>query len=74
MTDERDLAFDLLLELADFTLEHGLPKTSMRIEAALDAFLQETGRTQEARSAPRPAKPRPRRPGVRPPWTAARGA
>ncbi len=71
MTDERDLAFDLLLELADFTLEQGLPKTSMRIEAALDAFLQETGR---GRPAPRPARPRPRRPGARPSWTAARGA
>jgi len=44
MTDNRDLAFDLLIELAEFTFDRNLPKTSLRIEAALDAFLEETGR------------------------------
>jgi hypothetical protein len=61
--DDRDLAFDLLLALADYTLENGLPRTSLRIEAALDAFLEETGRaSKEINRASMPRrKPRPRR-------------
>lgn len=74
--DDRDLAFDLLLELADFTLERGLPRTSMRIEAALDAFLAETGRAAHGVNPPasRAAGPRPRRRAPRSPWTSARRA
>ncbi len=68
--DDRDLAFDLLLELADFTLERRLPKTSMRIEAALDAFLEETGRARRENghlSGPT-RKGRPRRSAPRVSW------
>lgn len=71
--DDRDLAFDLLLELADFTFERHLPKTSARIEAALDAFLEETGRSaREAgqQSAP-PRKSRLRRSVPRVSWVPA---
>ena len=50
MTNDRDLAFDLLIELADFTFDRNLPKTSLRIEAALDAFLEETGRKRDPRA------------------------
>ncbi|MEM6824699.1 MAG: hypothetical protein AAGB18_09110 [Pseudomonadota bacterium] len=66
---DRDVAFDLLLELADFTLDQDLPKTSMRIEAALDAFLEETGRAARGAGAsapPRKARPRRTSPRVLP--------
>ena len=64
--ENRDIAFDLLLELADFTLDQDLPKTSMRIEAAMDAFLEETGRAQRAANGAGPLrKSRPRRPAQR---------
>lgn len=50
--DRRDVAFDLLVTLAEFTFNRNLPKTSLKIEAALDAFLEETGRPTEVRPVP----------------------
>ena len=44
MDDKRDVAFDILLNLVDFTFNRNLPLTSLKIEAALDTFLEETGR------------------------------
>jgi hypothetical protein len=45
--ENRDVAFDLLLTLAEFTFKQNLPKTSLRIEAALDEFLRETEREEQ---------------------------
>lgn len=42
--DDRDVVFDLLLDLADITHERNLPETSSRIKAMLDGYLRETGR------------------------------
>lgn len=42
--DRRDVAFDILANLVEFTFKRNLPRTSLKIEAALDTFLEETGR------------------------------
>ena len=42
--NKRDLAFDILANLVEFTFNRNLPRTSLKIEAALDTFLEETGR------------------------------
>lgn len=42
--NKQDVAFDILANLVEFTFNRNLPRTSLKIEAALDTFLEETGR------------------------------
>jgi hypothetical protein len=49
-----DRVFDLLVELVDFSAEHGLPRTAFALEGAIDAFLQDKGLVPQGLSAPAP--------------------
>lgn len=46
--------FDLLVELVEFSSEHGLPRTAFALEGAIDAFLQDKGLAPQALAAPEP--------------------
>lgn len=55
---KRDRVFDLMVELADFAHEDGLPRVSRKLEEALDVFLTETGsRPADAALKTRAIKP-----------------
>ena len=51
-----DRVFDLLVELVDFSAEHGLPRTAFALEGAIDAFLQDKGLVPQGLSAPVPVQ------------------
>lgn len=50
-----DRVFDLLVELVDFSAEHGLPRTAFALEGAIDAFLQDKGLVPQGLPVPAPA-------------------
>ncbi|MCU0908133.1 MAG: hypothetical protein MUF73_11950 [Rhodobacteraceae bacterium] len=54
MTVSEDRVFDLMVELVDFASIHGLPRTALALEGALDAFLQDRGLARQALPAPDP--------------------
>jgi hypothetical protein len=47
-----DRVFDLLVEMVDFSAEHGLPRTAFALEGAIDAFLQDKGLVPQGLPAP----------------------